>query len=438
MAHNSLEHIAWFRASAPYINAYRGKTFVVYLPGESLLHANFSTIIQDLALLHSLGIRLVLVHGSRPQINERLNKENIASEFYDNERVTDESSIPYVLQAVGESRFLVESALSTGLPNSPMHGSNIKVVTGNFVVGMPKGVHSGVDFHFTGQVRKIESSAINNLLANQAIVLISPIGYSITGEVFNLPSADLAIETAISLQADKFIYFTEQAGLILSNGELIHQLGLNECQSLISDPTVENDTAKQILTDCFKVADKGVARAQIISYCENGSLLEELFTTNGRGTLVHRDSYEVIRQATIDDVGGILALITPLEQQGVLVRRSRELLESEITQFSVIEIDNLVIGCAALYDFGDSDCAELAALTTHPEYQGQGMGAKLLLHIEHSARALGFKRIFVLTTQTAHWFLANGFSPGDLNQLPEQKQSLYNLQRRSKIFVKVL
>ena len=295
-----------------------------------------------------------------------------------------------------------------------------------------------MDFHFTGKVRKINNDAIRQALARQAVVLISPIGFSNTGELFNLSSAELAVRVAISLQADKFICFIQDDGLRLTNGELLKQISVSQCRNLLDTNQIDGDEGKQALQHCFHAGDNGVARAQVISYRENGALLEELFTTNGRGSLIHSDSYEVVRTATIDDVGGILALITPLEQQGVLVRRSRELLESEIAQFTVVEIDGLIIGCAAVYGYSDNGMAELAAVVTHPEHQGLGLGAKLLGHIEQKAAAEGFTQLFVLTTQTAHWFLENGFKPGDLSQVPEQKQSLYNFQRRSKIFIKSL
>jgi len=435
---SSFDHITWFRASSPYINSYRGRTFVVYLPGEAVEHPNFMTIIQDLALLHSLGIRLVMIHGARPQINQRLAQNNVETPFIKGQRITHEAALPLVLQAVGETRFYVESALSTGMPNSPMHNADIRVVSGNFVVGMPRGVIDGVDFHFTGKVRKIDVAGINAALDNRAVVLASHIGFSATGELFNVTALDVATKVAVALAADKLITFVEPDGLMQDNGDLLRQVSVSECLEYLNANVITQADAAEALRAGYQACNQGVARAQMISYCENGALLEELFTLDGSGTLVYSDSYEVVRRATIDDVGGLLALISPLEEQGVLVRRSRELLEAEITRFIVLEIDGMIIGCAGLYGYGDSPKAELAAVVTHPGYQGKGLGAKLLANVEKEAKKQGFTELFVLTTQTAHWFIEQGFRAAELTELPQQKRSLYNLQRRSKVFIKPL
>ncbi|WP_317933314.1 amino-acid N-acetyltransferase [Halioxenophilus sp. WMMB6] len=435
---SQFDHITWFRASSPYINSYRGKTFVIYLPGEAVLHPNFYTIIQDLTLLHSLGIRLVIVHGARPQINERLQREGIESPFVNEQRITDEAALPLVLQAVGETRFYVEAALSTGMPNSPMYNAEIRVASGNYVVGMPKGVIDGVDFHFTGKVRKIEAESIEAALNARAVVITSPIGFSATGELFNVSSLDVATRVATALNADKLIVFVEPDGLYMEDGELLRQVSVSECRYYLNDASIAASDASSALKACYQACNQGVPRAQIVSYIEDGALIEELFTRDGSGTLVHSDSYEVVRRATIDDVGGILALIAPLEEQGILVRRSRELLEAEINRFYVLEIDGMIIGCCGLYGYGESDMAEVAAVATHPGFQGKGLGAKLMGYVEQQARSQGYTSLFVLTTQTAHWFIEHGFRAAELTQLPAQKQSLYNLQRRSKVFIKPL
>lgn len=435
---SSFDHINWFRASSPYINAYRGRTFVVYLPGEAIEHPNFATIIQDLTLLHSLGIRLVLVHGARAQINRRLAQTEQTCQFEQGQRITDEANLPAVLQAVGETRLTIEAALSTGLPNSPMHNADIRVVSGNFVVGMPKGVINGIDYHHTGLVRKVDARGIRAALDQSALVLVSHIGFSATGEMFNIPSQSVATHTAVALQADKLISFVDSSNALQHNGEPLRQISVSQCQAFLDQGTITETDANAALAASYEVCRRGVARAQIISYCDNGALLEELFTVDGKGTLVHSDSYEVLRKATIDDVGGILALITPLEEQGVLVRRSRERLEAEIAQFTVLEIDSTIIGCAGLYGYPDQHMAELAAVTTHPQYQGKGLGEKLLAHVEQEAARMGYHSLFVLTTQTAHWFVERGFKAANLEQLPLQKQALYNLQRQSKAFIKAL
>lgn len=431
-------YVKWFRQTSPYINAHRDKTFVLMLPGSAMLSENFANIIHDIALLNSLGVRLVLVHGARPQIDARLGLEHTDSDFYQQWRVTDASQMSSVCQAVGEVRFDIEAALSTGLPNSPMHGAHIDVLSGNFVTAKPMGVIGGVDLQHTGKVRRIDSKALHKALDSDAIVVVSPLGYSPTGELFNLSFAEIATQVASALQADKLIAFTSETGFYDHEGNLCRQLSLSECAQQLQLLEKDHDRS-QSLQACYDACQLGVPRAQIISYQQDGALLQELFTRDGSGTLVHRDNYEFIRQATIDDVGGLLELIEPLEQQGALVRRSRELLESEIDRFTILEKDGTIIACAALYPFGETPTtAELSCVATHGEYRKGGRAQMVLDAIENKARKLGIKELFVLTTQTAHWFLEQGFVAASLDRLPEEKQSLYNLQRNSKVFIKPL
>lgn len=429
-------YVKWFRHSSPYINAHRGKTFVLMLPGAAMEHANFPNIIHDITLLNSLGVRLVLVQGARPQIDARLADAGVESVLHEGTRITDQATLRYVAQAVGETRLQVEAMLSTGLPNSPMHGAHIRVVGGNFVMAKPWGVVDGVDLQHTGKVRRVDTRALALALDSNAIVLMTPMGFSPTGEIFNLSFADVATHVAIALKADKLIAFTSEDGFTDSSGELKRQLSLHECAQELAKLRADNDRS-QSLQACYDACQEGVTRAQMVSYIKDGALLQELFTRDGSGTMVYRDSYESVRQANIDDVGGIIELIRPMEEKGILVRRSRELLETEIGRFTVLEKDGTIIACAALYPYSDS-MAELACVATHQEYQRGGRAATVLQAIEERARAQGFQKLFVLTTQTSHWFQEHGFVPGDLTGLPKERQSLYNFQRNSKIFFKPL
>jgi amino-acid N-acetyltransferase len=404
------------------------------LPGAAVNHSNFTNIIHDIALLNHLGVRLILVHGARQQIDKQLNAHQLKSEIHQGKRITSPEILEHFVQAVGATRFQIEAALSTGLPNSPMHNANIEIRSGNVVTAMPYGVVDGVDLQYTGKVRKVDAFSLDEMLFNGSIVLVSPIGYSLTGEIFNLSYTEIASEIAVALEADKLIAYTKANGVLDDSGELQKQLTLLQCEKLL----LRKDTTDShfSLKACYKACDRGVNRAQIISYCEDGALIKELFTRDGFGTMVHRDSYELIRRARIDDVGGILSLITPLEEQGILVRRSRERLEQEVEHFTVMEIDGTIVACAALYPFVHSHAAELACVATHPEYRKNGRAAKLLAHIEKQAEKLKMEQLFVLTTQTEHWFLEQGFEISSLEILPQERQKLYNYQRNSKIFVK--
>lgn len=430
------DYVNWFRHSSPYINAHRGKTFVIVFGGEAAAHPGFSHIIHDIALLNSLGVKLVIVYGARPQIEVRLEERGIEGVFHNGWRVTDLASLEAAKEAVGSLRADIEALLSLGLPNSPMHGAQIRVCSGNFVVAKPLGIHDGVDFQHTGEVRRVDREAIRQLLADGDVVLLPPLGYSPTGEIFNVAAEEIATQVALDLGADKLIGFGEASGVLDGHGELLPELKLSEVRHLLEQGSV--GALHPLLQAMISASQGGIERCHLVSYAEEGSLIRELFTRDGCGTLIYQDTYESIRPAQIDDVGGILELIQPLEERGVLARRSREVLETEIDRFTVIDRDGAIIGCAALYPFLRERCGEIACVVTHPDYRGDNRGERLLAYLEREARSLGLLRVFVLTTRTAHWFQEQGFGASSVAELPEKRQSLYNWQRNSKVFAKAL
>jgi amino-acid N-acetyltransferase len=408
---------------------------VIMIGGETLAHEQLQNIIHDIALLNSLGVRLVLVHGARPQIDELCQQKNITAKFHQNKRITDGAMLVTVQQAVGQLRSQIEALLSTGTSNSPMHGADIRVVGGNFVMAKPLGVLNGVDFAYTGEVRKIDSKAIERVLENNAIVLMNCLGYSKTGETFNLPVEDVATQTAISLQADKLIFFGENNCLQDNSGKLIKDIITNEITALVEGNSNHEQTTQ--LLAAKHAVEHGVARCQLIQHNQDGALLTELFTLDGSGTLVSQNHQEQLRSAKMEDVVGILDLLHPLEEKGVLVRRGRDVLENEIDRFRVLVKDDMVLGCAALYQYGNT-MAELACVVIHNEYRGGDRGDRLLRTLETEAKNQGIEKLFVLTTQTSLWFEERGFKAGSVDELPTEKKSLYNLQRNSKVFVKTL
>jgi amino-acid N-acetyltransferase len=434
---NTQDYVKWFRHSTPYINRHSDKTFVVMLPGEAITHENFHNIVHDIALLCSLDVKLVLVHGARPQIDQRLAVADSYSQFHNQMRITDSEALPLVIEAIGTARTTLEAALSTGLPNSPMHDADMQVISGNFVVAQPYGVIDGVDLQHTGKVRKVNVQSLKSVLNPGAVVLLSPIGYSPTGEIFNLSFSEVATHVASALKADKLLAFIEGEGIKDADGELVRQLSISECKDYLNQHGEQMlYDERQALSACYLSCLQGVQRAQLMSYTTDGALLTELFTRDGLGTLVYSGYYEQLRKANIDDVAGILDLIRPLEEAGILVRRSRELLETEIHNFHVMEKDGSIVACAALYPYGDM--AELSCVATHPDYRNGGRAAALLQQMESQARKQGIQQLFLLTTQTAHWFIEQGFAQGKLEDLPIAKQALYNYQRKSKIFLKKL
>ncbi len=430
--------VNWFRAAAPYIHAFGGRTFVIAFGGEVVSEGGFYALAHDVNLLNALDVRIVLVHGARPQIEAELKERGATIQYMDGLRVTDADALACVKEAAGSVRVEIEALLSMGLPNSPMAGADIRVASGNFVTAQPLGVRNGVDLQHTGAVRKIDAVAIQRRLDQNEIVLLSPIGYSPTGEVFNLTLEDVATHAAIALKAEKLIFLLDAPGVSDAKGRLLKELTAHSAAKLVKSARALPPDVAFFLPRAVQACQGGVARAHLISRHVDGAILQELFTRDGIGSMVTPEPVESLRQATIEDVGGILSLIEPLEEQGVLVRRSRELLEMEIERFFILEHDGITIGCAALYPFPEEKAGELGCLAVHPDYRDAGRGAMLLEYMEAVARKKKLKRLFVLTTQTAHWFVERGFAEQGVEALPQQKKALYNYQRKSKVFVKRL
>jgi amino-acid N-acetyltransferase len=436
-------HVDWFRQSAPYIRAHRGRTFVILFGGEAVEHDSFAHLIHDITLLGSLGVRIVLVHGARPQIKNQLHELNIQSTFAESMRITLAEHMPAVEQAVGQVRMRIEAQLSMGLPNTPMAGAAVRVVSGNFVTAQPYGIRNGIDYCQTGNVRKVDADAIKQHLSNHNVVLISPIGYSTTGEIFNLRAEDVATETAIALNADKLIFVMENNGVTGVDGGLLQQLNLPQAEHWLKNHRTNEDHQGDLdtqshLSNAAHACRGGVRRVHLISRQFDGALLLELYTRDGIGTLVTADNYEGLRTATIDDIGGIMELISPLEEKGALVKRSREQLELDINNFTVIERDGMIIACAALFTFDEEQAAEMACLAVHPNYQQHGRGGDLMQHIEWQARKKHIQKLFTLTTLTMHWFRERGFIECSIDDLPIEKKKLYNFQRNSRVLCKQL
>ncbi|ENU32036.1 amino-acid N-acetyltransferase [Acinetobacter sp. CIP-A165] len=436
------DYVHWFRHSAPYINAHRHKTFVLMFSGEAVQHQNFQHIIHDIALLHSLGIRLILVYGARPQINQNLLERKIETPFHQNRRMTTRESLPAVMNAVGSIRLEIEALLSMGLANSPMYGARIDVVSGNFVTAKPYGIRDGVDFQLTGEVRSIDTDAIQRHLDNHNIVLLGPTGYSTTGEVFNLLAEEVATKTATALNADKLIFLGEKQGLMNEKQQLLRELSPRQLESYIQQYQAHHPEFALHLKQAQQASLSGVHRVHLISYTYDGALIEELFTRDGIGTMITDAHYEEVRIANINDVGGLINLLRPLEQEGILVYRSRELLESEIEQFAVIERDGMILACAALYPISSAEnetrSAEIACVAVDSSYRKSNRGSQILQFLENKAKQQGIQQLFVLTTRTAHWFLEHGFVPAHIDDLPNARQALYNYQRNSLVFKKIL
>ena len=439
--------VPWFRSVAPYIHMHRGKTFVVGIAGEAIAAGKLQNLAQDLALIQSMGVKIVLVHGFRPQVNEQLAAKGHAPQYSHGIRVTDSVALDCAQEAAGQLRYEIEAAFSQGLPNTPMAGSTVRVISGNFITARPVGIVDGVDFMHSGLVRKVDVLGITRTLDMGAMVLLSPFGFSPTGEAFNLTMEEVATSVATELQADKLIFLTETPGIRIKPHEpegednpIDTELPLAAAKQLLASlpsPTQPTDPAFY-LQHCVKACEEGVERSHILSFSVDGALLLEIYVHDGIGTMVIDEKLEELREATADDVGGILQLIEPFENDGTLVKRNRTEIERDVDHYTIIEHDGVIFACAALYPYPEAKTAEMAALTVSPQSQGQGDGEKILKRVEQRARAMGLKSIFVLTTRTMHWFIKRGFVQMEPDWLPEARKRKYNWDRKSLVLVKKL
>jgi amino-acid N-acetyltransferase len=422
---------ASMREASPYIRSHRGQTFVVYFGGRLISDLQLDGLAQDLILLAGLGIKVVVVHGARPQIDARTRDHNMSQQFVGELRVTDARTLAHVKDAVSTVRIDIEARLQQAARDTPDQASAITVSGGNFVIARPAGIVDGVDLPFTGVVRKIDREAIERRLDADEIVIVSPTGYSATGEVFNLNALDLSVNLACDVNASKLILMMDSPGLVDNTGSVIRELSIGQARNFSSiDPA-----GTRFLESAIRACQFGVRRVHLIDGGLNGALLEELFTRDGSGTLLSNAPSGRMRHATIDDVGGVLALIEPLERDGLLVKRSRAKLEIEIDQFSVLIREGVVAACGAIYPFEDNS-AELACIAVHPDHRGDALGNIVLEELERRAHDAGLTQVFVLTTHASHWFQESGYDRAEIDNLPIERQALYNYQRNSIVLVK--
>lgn len=426
------EFLNFFRQAAPYIHAHRGKTFVIHFDAD-FSRAGLRTMLYDCALLQSLGIKLILIHGMRAAIDYELQHAGIDSQFFKDTRITDRKMLPIILNAAGSLRLKIEAALSMGMTNTPMQDAAIQTAAGNYITARPLGVIDGQDYGYSGTVSKINTQAIASHLALGEIVIVSPIGYTPTGETYNLNSEDAASCAAAAMAADKLIYITDYVSDYISAKNLRQltpeQAAKTDCQ---------HSSLRRRLHAAANACNGGIRRVHLVEKNLEGALLQELFTRDGIGIMVTADRYDNLRPATPEDIDAIIRLIRPLEEQGILVPRPRAMLETEIASYYVLSRDGSIIACCALYPYPEAKTAELACLAVDPQYRQHKRADYLVESIENIAREQGLESLFILTTQTAQWFEQRGFAPISLDELPAAKREKYNRERNSKIYRKRL
>lgn len=460
---------ALFRQCAPYIAMHRGSIMVIHLGGHILQNRQtFDAMMDDISILHLLGVQLVLIAGVRNQMDERLISSGHNPVYHQGMRITTDEGLRVLKEVSGFVRYEVESSLARGFRGRPGQ-SGINVVSGNFFYSAkPLGVRDGVDYKFTGEVRRVEVENLKQRLQGGDLIMLTSLGYSPSGEVFNVPSESLAADVAAKLQASKLIYLTEGESLIDNrSGKTIQSFRLaqamafldqcgiqrnsynvldpdavvnNENKGEVADSNYGNSTSVnasgflQQLARCVHALLGGVTRAHLIAPV-SGCLLKELFTRDGAGMLISRDVYEGIRQAQAKDVRSVQEIITPLEEEGILVPRSRDQLEKDMSDCFLVTREDTVLACGMLKRYSDSH-AEVCCLAVHPRYRKEGRGETLLAYLERRALLMGVTDLFVLSTRTMQWFEERGFVLSDPELLPSTRN--YNKSRGSKVYMKKL
>ena len=380
------------------------------LGADALASENAINIVHDLALLHVLGVRLVVVHGAEIEADGPVTPELLAD----------------IQAAVAEARAALESLFTTGIPLSPLRDRHIPLASGNLVAARPIGILGGVDQLAAGTVRRVHVDVVRNLLGVESVVLISPVAYGNTGAAFALGVEALAATVAGELGADKLIVY-DGVGRIGGRSDLT----TDELSQLRAAWEHEPSTARR-LDALAEACRRGVPRAHLIGFDVDGVLLKELFTAEGGGTQVSDGDYRVIRRAVPADASAIAELMRPLEASGALAPRGADLVERRIESFFVAELDGALTGCCALFPL-DADTAELACLVG-----GGAVGPRLLEAAEQAAASAGVRRLFALTTQAVDWFREHGFVKTTVDALPVDRKALYNYRRNSHVLVKDL
>ena len=444
LKNNQNNFVEQFREASKYINEFSMQTFVIAFSGDIIHDNQLENIVQDINLLQSLNIRIVVVYGIRPQINFLINDKN-SNSLVRNIRVTDQNILAKVIDINGRNKVTIESALSSKKLDLSSGVKDNKVTSGNFITARPLGVIDGVDMQFTGQIRRIDDVSIKNKLNDKEIVLISPLGFSPIGDVFNLSYEQTAAHVSSAIKADKLIYYMNHNGIFNIKGELISELTTEKTKNLIASVEKKSSPEKapnisiadfNILKSSMYAIKHNVPKVHLINRNIDGSIIEELFTEKGSGTIFTEYPLELIRQAEIKDIEKIHRLISPLGSKGILINRAKEHIERDIKNFHVIEHNHNLIGCTALYQY--NLMGEIACFAIDSDYQNKGYGNKLLRFCEKYAKKIGLSKIFLFTTQSEHWFLEKNFILGDKNDMPVKRKKLYHPKRNAKYFTKKL
>jgi amino-acid N-acetyltransferase len=418
------------RGILQYIPQFRDKVFILAVDGEIVLDDNFPNLLLDVAVLRSLNIKVVLVHGAGfaiRQLAERLG-EKISNA--DGTGVTDATTMKIALMASNQLTHEIIEGLSL---------NNLRAAYSNCIEALPVGIIKGVDYQQTGRVESVDAEMLRTLLDKGVVPVIPPLGIDGNGRTYRVNSDAIALETAKALGAVKLIFVTTCDGLAL-DGKVIRQIQLEDLQEALKHHRAKLDPSLQSKADhAARACAGGVNRVHIINGRVDEGLLAEVFSNEGIGTLIYADEYHAIRKATRKDARMIYTLIQPSVDTGKLVKRTRATIEKQIGDFFVFEIDNNIVGCVALHAYPEQKKGELACLAVAPLHERRGIGSKLTAYVEERAREMGLEAVICLSTQAFTFFEERNYREGTLADLPPPCRERYEQScRNSKILIKTI
>lgn len=414
-----------------YIPQFREKTFTIAVDAGIVADENFANILLDIALLRSLNIRVVVVHGAAEQIEARAERQHVQPSDLDGAGVTDAQTLQLAIEASNQITHEILGGLSA---------NDLGAATTNAVVTVPLGIIHGVDHLFTGKVERVDTTLLEPLLNQGVVPVVSPIGFSTEGKAYRANSDSVAVAVAVAVNAAKLIFITQQDGLRY-NDQLIRQMVATELQKLLESgsggfPPEMVSKARHASAAC----DAGVQRVHIVNGREDEALLAEVFSNEGIGTLIYANEYQQIRPARKKDIRAIQQLTKKAVEAEELIRRTRSEMEKNLADYYIFEIDRNPVACVALHVYAEQQKAELAMLYVDPTHENQGIGRKLVHFAEDKAREMGLSELIALSTQAFTFFeLKGGFVEGKPDALPPARREKYDLSgRKSRILVKKL
>jgi amino-acid N-acetyltransferase len=419
------------RGILQYIPQFREKTFVIAIDGAIVTDENFATLLLDVAVLRSLSIRVVLVHGASAQIHALADEQKILASDLDGAGITDADTLKLALTAANRLTHEILEGLSA---------NDLRAASTNVIIAHPMGIIGGVDHQFTGKVERVDTALLQTLLAQDVVPVIPPLGFDGDGRTYRVNSDGVALAVAEALKAIKLIFITSSDGLIY-NSLLIRQMLVAELEKLLQAHSA--NFAPEILSKAHHAAaacKSGVPRVHVISGKVDEGLLAEVFSNDGIGTLIYANEYQQIRPAKKKDIRAIQLLTKAAVESDELVRRSRAVIDKSLGDYFIFEIDKNPVACVALHVYPEQKKGELACLYVSASNENQGIGRKLIQFVENQAREMGLGELLTLSTQAFTYFQSKGgFAEGTPDDLPPARREKYEQSgRNSKVLVKKL